>query len=87
VDKSWKANKTNRTGEIFEMKNKTVVMSSYPKAECREVTSPSGSYFMIYDLGGIAPNLIGYDMATEEKAWDMAASRIGTAMLNKLEKE
>ena len=69
------------------MTNQKVVMSSYPKATCRELTYPGGSYFMIYDMGGVAPNLIGYDMETEEAAWTMAATKIGTAMLNKLEKE
>jgi len=69
------------------MKNKKVVMGACPQAECREIPSPSGSYYLIYDFGGLAPNMIGYDMESEEKAWDMAAEAIGKKMVSILEKE
>jgi hypothetical protein len=69
------------------MKSKSVVISTYPSCECREITSPSGSYYLIYDTGGVAPNMIGYDMESEEKAWDMAAEQIGRKMVTILEKE
>jgi hypothetical protein len=67
------------------MLSKNVVLSAYPKAECKEITSPSGSYYMIYDLGGIFPNMLGYSMKTEEGAWNYAATIIGDKMLSKLE--
>jgi hypothetical protein len=69
------------------MKSKNVVTSTYPQAECREITSPSGSYYLIYDMSGLAPNMLGYDMESEAKAWDMAAEKIGQKMVTILEKE
>ena len=66
--------------------SKDVVLATYPKAECREITSPSGPYFMIYDMGSIVQNLIGFDMESEEKAWELAATQIQTNMVRTLEK-
>lgn len=68
------------------MKSKSISKSSYPQAECREITSPSGSYYMIYDMSGLAPNLLGYSMETEEQAWNMVAENIGQKMVTILEK-
>lgn len=68
------------------MKSKSVVMSVYPQCECREITAPSGSYYLIYDLSGVAPNMIGHDMTSEEGAWAMAARIIGEKMITVLEK-
>jgi len=74
--------------------SKNTVIGNYPKAECREISTPSGSYYMIYDMEVTPPNLLGYNMAnqsdptdqaTEAKAWDMAAGIIGERMVEVLE--
>jgi hypothetical protein len=62
-------------------------MGAYPKAECREVPSSSGSYYLIYDMGAVVPDMLGYDIDTESKAWDMVANRIGKLMVEALEQQ
>jgi hypothetical protein len=80
-------NQTRNVEEIREMTNQDIVISSYPRAILREIESPSGSYFMIYDMAPIAPNLLGMDMKESEGAWKMAAENIGKRMVKTLEKE
>ena len=65
--------------------NRDLVISIYPKAVCREISSPSGSYYMIYDMDALAPDLIGYDMESEDKAWETAASHVQHTMIRTLE--
>ena len=65
--------------------NRDLVISIYPKAVCREISSPSGSYYMIYDMDALASDLIGYDMESEDKAWDSAIRYCGIKMLKILE--
>lgn len=66
--------------------SKDVVLGTYPEAIVREIQSPSGSYFMIYNMGAIAPDLIGFSMNSEDEAWHMASTRICDRMMVKLEK-
>jgi hypothetical protein len=87
VVRNSKRNKNRNDKEIRTMTDKDVVIGAYPKSECREITSPSGSYYMIYDLAGPAPNLIGMDMEKEDSAWKMARQKIGEKMVKILEKE
>ena len=81
------------------MQNKKIVLSSYPKAECRTISTPSGPYYMIYNMASLPPALLGYDIvmadneeaelavrASEERAWAMAAAKIGEKMLETLER-
>ena len=73
--------------------SKDTVLKCYPKAECREITSPSGSYYMIYDMRGVTPTLLGFDiseendLASEAKAWNMVAEKICEKVISILETE
>lgn len=75
-----------------ETENKTVVIGNYPKAECREIQSPSGPYYMIYDMESTPPRLLGYNIMTttesakEDSAWGMAAEILSQKMIEVLEK-
>lgn len=69
-----------------QIDNRNVVLGAYPKAECKEIFTPTGSYYLIYDMESLTPDLIGYDMSNETKAWDMAADRISKLMIETLEK-
>lgn len=59
------------------MTPKDQVLKIYPHASCKEIESPSGSYFMIYNLEPLNEEyknvpkneLIGYSMENEENAW------------------
>ena len=68
------------------MDYRNIVLSSYPKAVCQTIKYPQGEYFMIHDMESILPMLLGYDMTSEENAWEFAATRIGNEMMRILEK-
>lgn len=66
--------------------SKKIVLNTYPTAEMREISTPTGSYYLLYNMIGELPILISYDMEKEQNAWDHAAEKIGKNMLTALEK-